>query len=323
MPYSGGRNESETVIGQMISEGHCKERRNVFFLKIAKSGSTTVQQLLLRFGMVRDLSFALFVNKWTYPSPTFSEFLLPGPSKSTGFNDQYSIICEHTMYNESELKRWMPGDTFYLANIRHPLTHVRSVINYNKLHTKLHISTSANFLAELLSDPQRHDKANTTRNISARFFGLNRRVSDKATGDALIQHIDRKFGLVLIMERIDESLVLMKRRLCWSTKDILYLPLRVVEYEGKAKETEHDQKELIAKHRKWSNIDYDLYEHFDNKLQVSRRKKTFILAIGDTLHFCQWQGLIVKLRIYLVANYKSNSGKSLYFGFVLNIIIDV
>ena len=232
-----------------------------------------VQQLLLRFGMVRDLSFALFVNKWTYPSPTFSVFLLPAPNRSTGFNGQYNIICEHTVYNETELKQWMPTDTFYLANIRHPLMHVKSVINYTKLYTKLNISSSDHFLAELLSDPRRHDKVNTTRNISARFFGLNRRVSDKASGDALIQHIDRKFGMVLIMERIDESLVLLKRRLCWSTKDILYLPLRVVEYKGKAKETEQDQEELIAKHRKWSNIDYDMYDHFDGRLQVSRTEE--------------------------------------------------
>ena len=283
--YSSGRNESETTIDEievrmpdaLSSDGQCKERRNIFFLKIAKSGSTTVQQLLLRFGMVRNLSFALFVNKWTYPSPTFSEFLLPDPSKSTGFDGQYNIICEHTVYNETELKQWMPTDTFYLANIRHPLTHVKSVINYNKLYTKLNISSSDHFLAELLSDPRRHDKVNTTRNISARFFGLNRRVSDKASGDALIQHIDRKFGMVLIMERIDESLVLLKRRLCWSRKDILYLPLRVVEYKGKAKETEQDQEELIAKHRKWSNIDYDMYDHFDGRLQVSR---TEYLDIG-------------------------------------------
>ena len=274
--YNNGINENGTIMDEteariskmLISDGHCKERRNIFFLKIAKSGSTTVQQLLLRFGMVRDLSFALFVDEFTYPSPTFSEFLLPAPNRSTGFDGQYNIICEHTVYNESELKRWMPGDTFYLANIRHPLTHLKSSINHRKLYTRLNISTSANFLAELLSDPKRHDKWNTTRNISARFFGLNRTVGDTATGDALIQHIDRKFGMVLIMERVDESLVLMKRRLCWSTKDILYLPLRVAEYKGKAKETEQDQEELIAKHRKWSNIDYDMYDHFVTRLQV-------------------------------------------------------
>ena len=293
MHYSSGRNESETTIDEiearmpdaLSSDGQCKERRNIFFLKIAKSGSTTVQQLLLRFGMVRDLSFALFVNKWAYPSPTFSEFLLPAPNRSTGFDCQYNIICEHTVYNETELKQWMPTDTFYLANIRHPLTHVKSVINYNKLYTKLNISSSDHFLAELLSDPRRHDKMNTTRNISARFFGLNRRVSDKASGDALIQHIDRKFGMVLIMERIDESLVLLKRRLCWSTKDILYLPLRVVEYKGKAKETEQDQEELIAKHRKWSNIDYDMYDHFDGRLQVSRTEELDIAKHSISFYY--------------------------------------
>ena len=38
----------------------------------------------------------------------------------------------------------------------------------------------------------------------------------------LIEYIDAYFDVVLIVEHIDESLVLMKRRLCWPMKDILY-----------------------------------------------------------------------------------------------------
>ena len=258
----------------LSDDGGCTERRNVFFLKIAKTGSTTVQQLLLRFGLVRDLSFMLFVNKWTYPSPKFSHLLLPEPSRTTGFDGRYNILCEHTLYSEPEVNKLMPNNTFYLANLRHPLTHVKSVINYHNMFKKLNISKTKNFLSDLLLDPVGHDKLNSTRNIMARFFGLPREVNDLTVGDALIRLVDEKFNLVLIMERIDESLVLMKRRLCWSTKDILYLPLRVEKYKGKINGKEEDQEQLIAQHRKWSAIDYAMYAHFGRKLQVCKKRFT-------------------------------------------------
>ena len=250
----------------------CTEKRNIFFLKIAKTGSTTVQQLLLRFGLVRNLSFMLFVNKWAYPSRSFSHLLLPEPNRSTGFDGRYNILCEHTMYNESEVKQLMPQDTFYLTNLRHPFTHVKSVINYSDLFTQLNISKKKHFIEDLLRNPEQHDRRNRTRNIMAKFFGLNRKVSDLAAGDALIKEIDAKFHLILIMERIDESMVLMKRRLCWSSKDILFLPLRVEKYEGKTNGTPNNKDTIIARHRKWSGIDYALYDHFVRKLQVSRTK---------------------------------------------------
>ena len=266
---------NETVIHATDSHrllrngGGCIEKQNVFFLKIQKTGSTTVQQLLLRFGLVRDLSFMLFVNKWSYPSPIFTHLLLPEPSRSTGFDGRYNILCEHTVYSEPELKKLMPNDTFYLANLRHPFTHIKSYINYYTMFTELNISSTKHFLSELLRDPVRHDKANSTRNVMATFFGLPRAVSDPAAGDALIRLVDEKFDLVLIMEHIDESLVLMKRRLCWTLKDILYLPLRVEKYEGKANGKE-DQEQLIARHRDWSPIDYAIYDHFARKLQVGK-----------------------------------------------------
>ena len=269
-----GRNETfirDADSHRMLSNvGGCTERQNIFFLKIAKTGSTTVQQLLLRFGLVRDLSFMLFVNKWSYPSRTFFHLLLPEPSRSTGFDGRYNTLCEHTMFSQPEVKRLMPSDTFYVANLRHPFTHIKSYINYMNMYKKLNISSSKHFLSELLHDPVGHDKEKSTRNIMAKFFGLSRGVNDPAAGEALIRLIDEKFNLVLIMERIDESLVLMKRRLCWSTKDILYLPLRVQNYKGKINRKEEVQDELIARHRKWSTIDYSMYDHFERKLQVSR-----------------------------------------------------
>ncbi|KAI0242111.1 hypothetical protein LSAT2_014850 [Lamellibrachia satsuma] len=120
-------------------------------------------------------------------------------------------------------------------------------------------------------------------------------VSDPAAGDALIRLVDEKFDLVLIMEHIDESLVLMKRRLCWTLKDILYLPLLVEKYEGKANGKEEDQEQLIARHRDWSPIDYAIYDHFARKLQtqiafennLDDEVEMFRQARNRTTNFCR------------------------------------
>ena len=43
----------------------------------------------------------------------------------------------------------------------------------------------------------------------------------------LIENISKRFDLVLIAEYFDESLVLMKRMLCWDFEDIVYVKHKV------------------------------------------------------------------------------------------------
>lgn len=78
------------------------------------------------------------------------------------------------------------------------------------------------------------------------------------------QELYEKFSVVLIYEHLDESLVLMKRRLCWQLDDILYLKFHY---------TNHDQwnrnevSDLLAqKIRKWNEADVFLYDFFNKTL---------------------------------------------------------
>ena len=251
-----------------VKPDSCTERRHIFFLRVAKTGSSTLRSLLLRFGMTRNLSFVLFAKTFLiFNKKEFRNLLLPEPSRSTGFDGRYNLLVEHTVFNDSEIKALMPDNTFYLATLRHPITQIKSFINYVKLYDKLGLNKSEHFLATFLEDPSGRDKRNDSRNVMSRYFGLPRNVSDKKAGDELIKLADRKFDLVLIMELIDECYVLLKRRLCWTIKEILYHTIRTSKYSGKDVDQTDD---LIAKHRKWSSIDYAMYEHFKTKLQVCR-----------------------------------------------------
>lgn len=103
--------------------GRCSERRNIFFLRVPKTGSTTIRHLFLRFGIERNLSFMLFASNRIILQ-NFRQLLLPEPNRSTGFTGRYNIVCDHIIYNDSEIKALMPKDTFYLASLRHPIAHI-------------------------------------------------------------------------------------------------------------------------------------------------------------------------------------------------------
>ena len=58
--------------------------------------------------------------------------------------------------------------------------------------------------------------------------------------------LDKFFGTVLIREYFDESLILLRRKLCWKLQDILYFPLKVGENGSR---TEQYPDDLIEKHK--------------------------------------------------------------------------
>lgn len=82
---------------------------------------------------------------------------------------------------------------------------------------------------------------------------------------------------VIILEKFDESLLLLRHKLCWSLRDILYFKLQVTPPHSKRKVETERTPEIISKHKEWSPVDYALYEHFTNKLdeEIANHGKDF------------------------------------------------
>jgi galactosylceramide sulfotransferase len=76
--------------------------------------------------------------------------------------------------------------------------------------------------------------------------------------------LQKKFTLVLIYEYLDESLVLLKRKLCWEIDDIVYLGSR---FSQRSMETNFTisraAKDAIGK---WNKADFSLYDFFNATL---------------------------------------------------------
>ena len=81
-----------------------------------------------------------------------------------------------------------------------------------------------------------------------------------------IQFLDKEFDLVMIMDYFDESLVLMKRLLCWQMEDILYLKLN----ERQDKVLTANVRENV---RRWNKADVLLFEYFNKSFRKKIEKE--------------------------------------------------
>ncbi|XP_035676896.1 uncharacterized protein LOC118415991 isoform X2 [Branchiostoma floridae] len=92
----------------------------------------------------------------------------------------------------------------------------------------------------------------------------------KAMAQAFVRKIQEDFPFVMIMEYFDESLVLLRRMMCWSMKDILYYSVNSKRYSYKHVEIQGEDKD---RHEEWNYVDYALYDHFN---------KTFWQKVSET-----------------------------------------
>ena len=92
---------------------------------------------------------------------------------------------------------------------------------------------------------------------------------------AFVARMAADFDLVMIAEHFVESVVLLRRQLCWTWQDVVYLRLN-----RNAKKTGDDlavvEPKLAAFYRNYSNVDYALYAHFNRTFWATvAREKDF------------------------------------------------
>ena len=123
-------------------------------------------------------------------------------------------------------------------------------------------------------DKKKLEKHPEIYNSIASDFGL--RVKDQMNETAvagLVDKLDREVDLMMVVEHINESLVLLKRRACLRTKDIVYVRLNSARHYRLRQLSRADEKVLRA----WQMADHTLYDHFYRKFvtEVKKEGKAF------------------------------------------------
>lgn len=189
-------------------------------------------------------------------------------------NTSYNILNSHSRYNRPVLDKLMSNDTIYVTILRDPVTQFESTFSYMGFGHLLGLSNHSDPLKTFFDNPKEalinylltQDLRINSERVKlikdGMFFDLGLEPKDFENDfkiSEIIKRLDSEFHLVMMMEQFDESLVLLKRLLCWDLNDMLYFKLN--ERKHSEKRT-HFTPDLVNKIRKWSNADVRLYEHF-------------------------------------------------------------
>ena len=249
----------------------CTEKKHIAFIKVPKAASTTFANIFQRFGLSRNLSFLL--PRHVIDGRIIYNNILPL------LDDMrfYDIVSNHIIFNATFFSEVFPSDVIVIANFRYPLNRFVSLMQYVKAG-----SSTDNVQHNITSDVREYLSSCHDENLDpigikpqAKWFSSqhNNYQYDLRTTLYFIDFIDKHFKLVLIVEHMDESLVLMRRMLCWQLRDILYHTV-LPPYNDAALQNKISAKDIISRlspehvmaHKKCSSTDYILYNHFNQSL---------------------------------------------------------
>ena len=142
------------------SHNSSSSKKNIFFMKTHKTGSTTLQNILMRYADRNNLHVGLSVN------PSGPRF--PGYARGEFFNRRYvrndmnsstiNMILHHMRFSYTEVKAVMPQDTVYITILREPFNLFQSVFSYQHRNTKsfTHVPNDHQGLTTWLAHPERY-----------------------------------------------------------------------------------------------------------------------------------------------------------------------
>ena len=244
----------------------CSPVQHVLYLRTHKTASSTLVNILFRYGDYRNLSFVLHPKDpnlgWPKRFKISQNLLLDGTRRP-------NLLCGHTRYNKETMNYLFPRKASkYITTIRNPVEQFESIFNYFGLGRFYGLGQDPNeslkrFL-EQATEFNHMFKRRTTgfaHNPMSFDLGLDDTFYQNVTAiKEYIAFLEKEFDLVMISDYFDESVVLMKRLLCWEFDDILYIKANKRIDKERAVKLSEDTIENI---KRWNKADVLLYQHFN------------------------------------------------------------
>ncbi|XP_064615666.1 galactose-3-O-sulfotransferase 2-like [Liolophura sinensis] len=261
---SGAKNPEILTFREERKKPKVSEVRRVVYVRIPKTGSSTITLLVWRFAWIRNLTVLAVKPQFEGTRERLNRemFFLPPHGQ------KYDVMAEHVLYDKLSYAEYFAEDAIYFTLLREPFSMLYSTLYYVPQFKKT--ITAENKVETYLKNPAKYDNigimANRsyTKNPQASYLGLKRWDFDSMMKiDEFISSVDRDFPLVMILERLDESLVFLRRILKWPMKDIIYSINNVNRHKPQLRFNPR-QKYI---YRNWSFADHKLYDYFLAKLE--------------------------------------------------------
>ncbi|CAN8025793.1 unnamed protein product, partial [Ixodes persulcatus] len=244
----------------------CKGVNNVAFIKTHKCASSSVQNILFRYGYTRKLNFAIG-SKDVYlghPEP-FNRSMVPSLGM---YGQRYHMLAHHSRYSvREEYASVINSNVFLFTIVREPMAIFESLAAHLKFKD-IHIDDFANttrkgHFTSYLSG-KRTEYGRIGVNQMAFDLGLTQGdLNDSRQIVHFIRRIDAAMNFVLVAERMDESLILLKNALCWNLSDVIGFQQNVRVPQSLPSRIPHVvQKAILTV----NFVDVALYSFFRSKL---------------------------------------------------------
>ncbi|XP_077985227.1 galactosylceramide sulfotransferase-like [Glandiceps talaboti] len=257
-----------TTTPRAVPKDTCRPENNFVFIKTSKTGGSTMTNIFFRYGVKKNLIaaldadhiFAIVYNstedKYNILQYTCSDF--PG----------YNFMANHIVYHRKAMDD-VVNNAKYITILRSPESHMKSVY-YSRINKQFN-STLVNvsnpffeYLKQVDAIYPRGYSSNTNFvyphkfNTQTNRFGIHD-PDNASVIDAKIKQLDKELDLVLLTDYYDESLLLLKKMMCWDFEDILYHAFKVHK-----KEQPPVTPEMSKILKRLMRPDTKLYEHFNN-----------------------------------------------------------
>ncbi|KFP20648.1 Galactose-3-O-sulfotransferase 2, partial [Egretta garzetta] len=237
-------------------------KTDVVFLKVHKSASSTVMNILFRFGETHNLTFAFPIgggNQLFYPRHFLARFVRGFSPKSPR---QFNILCHHMRFLQPEVQKVVSSSAIYFSILRNPVHLMESSFAYYKGTSAF---SRAHSLEEFLSQPYHYynpadRNSHYARNLMTFDFGFN--PDGEASAERvqlMLKAIEASFDLLLISEYFDESMVLLKEIMCWDLDSVVSFPLNTRDSSTKFPLSDT----IVEKIKEWNRLDWEIYTHFN------------------------------------------------------------
>ncbi|KAJ8045033.1 Galactosylceramide sulfotransferase [Holothuria leucospilota] len=254
----------------------CQPKGNVVFLKTHKTASTTLQAVMNRYGFFNNLSMVFMRNNKfnghvRYSGLNFNssrKLFLPTLRKINGSTlsfKGYNMSTGHIRLNKPVMDDFMAGNTKYITILRESSHQWVSAFQHlglgNYMRKKFPNRSDAQVIEEFLEQPEIYRKKYA--GVKAFFrnnqlYDLGYVVHEDIEGIRnAVKELDKIFDLVLISEYFDESMVLLKKLLCWDNKDVSFVSKNQVVHPIQISDT------LRKKIQYYNLPDTLLYEYFN------------------------------------------------------------
>lgn len=272
----------------------CFPKSNIVFLKTHKCAGSSIQNILMRYGDVHGLTFVLPMsgNYLGHPTP-FSRTTVVLPRLPT-----YNILAHHTRLDYREIHTLMPKNSVYITIVRNPIEVFESAYSYygfaNALGGSLHAYIQK---VPYMNATFRHKRLKLK-------FGSNQMMFDLGADPAIFNNetlikeyigkLDVWFDLVLIADRMDESLVLLRHLMCWDLDDVVAFKLNARDPRFKSSLNEQEKSVL----RVLNHADVLLYQHslekFEKAIDSFGRKRMAAETEQLRERTKQWYNVCIK-----------------------------